>query len=129
MKVSVTYQRPDEWVRSKRIEMGDNVPYYGSVECELTELAESTRRLLLAAGDGNYLDEYDGIYADAEGRVLPRPGWRSTPWAHERFICASMDPSVQEIDVMISTAYGRAILESQRLIIERAKKAEAGECR
>jgi hypothetical protein len=60
--VKVTVQRTKDWVRSRRLETGENVPETNEVDVQADQLPREVRELLIEAGGGSYPDEFAGDF-------------------------------------------------------------------
>lgn len=118
MKIEFRFKRSADWIRAERLRTGENVPETGTVDIDVADLAPSTRELLLAAGNGEYVSPFNYLPAHRETAEISR--WATTGIALQ---IDSYADAVTAAD--FDVAIGVAEEQRQTLVAERrAKLAE-----
>lgn len=118
MKISVTVQRSENWVKARRIETGENVPSEIKVEIETTDLSPTTRQLLL---------EYKSGYQDIE-KIKYDSTLKPNEYASYGYAYIKIDsdaPTPTEIDQAIMAAFAEIKGKRIKWEIEQAEREEA----
>lgn len=124
MKVNITVTRSDSWIRSKRLETGQNIPSEIIVPVEVADLSIGAREVLMIDGCGR------AFYPDRFAGHFSKEFQFSTSYSYGRIplLIDSGAPTVAEIDAAIVAAANELAEKRREYEVEKIKRqAEAAE--